>query len=56
MWALGFAVGPPIAGFFYDIFDTPGLILSIAGFLLIFPLATPFVWKKKPPAGTDAGN
>jgi MFS family permease len=56
MWAMGFALGPPIAGAFYDMFDTPGLILSIAGFLLIFPLVSPFLWKKKPPAGTNAGN
>jgi len=49
MWALGFAVGPPVAGAFYDLFDTPGLIGSIAGFMLLFTIATPFVWKKKVP-------
>jgi MFS family permease len=48
MWALGFAVGPPVAGAFYDLFDTPGLIGAIAGFMLVFALASPFIWKKKP--------
>ncbi|MEX1109996.1 MAG: MFS transporter [Dongiaceae bacterium] len=54
MWAMGFAVGPPVAGFFYDIFDTPGLILSIAGFLAAFLVAVPFVWKRKPTDPIDA--
>ena len=47
MWASGIAIGPPVTGFFYDHFDTPGLILSVAGFLVIFLAAVPFIWKRK---------
>ena len=47
MWASGIAIGPPVSGFFYDTFDTPGLIVSVAGFLVIFLGAVPFIWKRK---------
>lgn len=47
MWAMGISIGPPVAGALYDMFDTPGLILSVAGFLAAFLLAVPFVWKRR---------
>lgn len=47
MWASGIAIGPPVTGFFYDHFDTPGLILSVAGFMVIFLAAVPLIWKRK---------
>lgn len=47
MWASGIAIGPPVAGAFYDRFDTPGLILSVAGFLAIFLVVAPFIWKRR---------